>query len=295
MSASNKVRIIGEKANVVSTNHLSIDEVVGNVATNCDDLSVAIVTITEPTSEPWITIHYDEYMYVTDGLIEIHLEEENGSKSVTKVAAGQTVFIKEGTRMQVIFPTGNTKYIPVCLPAFKPERCIREEGTESAVSKRLNQLHQNPNTKLSAEEVNAKFHHVRKVYHMCQKTLWEETVSSQTAYFPPTFHKDGNFTHATAVPERLISTANHFYKSSEGEWICVELDRNELLKLGIVTIFEAAKPVGETETNADWESWVFPHIFGGIPTHVNGVVTRILPMKRGNDGEFLSIEGLGSC
>ena len=67
MSASNKVRIIGEKANVVSTDHLSIDEVVGNVATQCDDLSVAIVTIAEPTSEPWITIHYDEYMHVIDG------------------------------------------------------------------------------------------------------------------------------------------------------------------------------------------------------------------------------------
>ena len=289
-----KVRIIGEKANVVSTDHLSIDEVMGNVATDCDDLSVAIVTVTESTSEPWITIDYDEYMHVTDGSIEIHLEE-NGVKSMTKVVAGQTVFIEKGTRMQVIFPTGNTKYIPVCLPAFKPERCVREEGTESDVSKRLKALHNNESNKLSAEEVNVKFDHVTKIYHMCQKKLWEEAVSSGTAYFPPTFHKDGKFTHATAVPERLISTANHFYTSTKGDWICIELDRYELLKLGIVTIFEEAKPVGEIDTNnKDWGSWVFPHIFGGIPAHMNGVVTNILPMKRSQDGAFLSIEGLES-
>lgn len=290
---STKVRIVGAKENVVATDHFSIDECIGNVATKCDDLSLAIVTITEPTSEPWITIDYDEYMHVTDGLIEIYLDED-GVKSMTKVVAGQTVFIEKGTRMQVVFPCGNTKYIPVCLPAFKPERCLREEGTESDVSKRLIALHDNKTSKLSAEEVNAKFDHISKVYHMCKQTLWVEAVSSGTAYFSPTFHTDGNFTHATAAPERLISTANHFYTSSKGEWICIELDRNELLKLGIVTIFEEAKPVGATETNKDWGSWVFPHIVGGIPTHVNGVVTNILPMKRDDDGTFLSIEGLES-
>ncbi|KAK1735606.1 hypothetical protein QTG54_013769 [Skeletonema marinoi] len=286
---STKVKIVGAKENVVSTDHFSIDECIGNVATKCDDLSMAIVTITEPTSEPWITIDYDEYMYVTDGFIEIYLEDG----SMTKVVAGQTVFIEKGTRMQVVFPSGNTKYIPVCLPAFKPERCLREEGTESDVSKRLNALHNsNDSNKLSAEEVNAKFDHVTKVYHMCEKKLWDEAVSSGTAYFPTTFHEDGKFTHATAVADRLISTANHFYTSSEGDWICIELDRNELLKLGILTIFEEAKPVGTTDTNSDWETWVFPHIFGGIPTHVSGVVTNVLPITRDDDGSFLSIEGL---
>ena len=289
---STKVRIVGKKENVVATDHFSIDECIGNVATKCDVLSLAIVTITEPTSEPWITIDYDEYMYVTDGFIEINLEED-GVKSMTKVVAGQTVFIEKGTRMQVVFPSGNTSYIPVCLPAFKPERCLREEGTESDVSKRLNALHNSDlSRKLSAEEVNAKFDHVTKVYHMCEKKLWDEAVSSGTAYFPPTFLEDGKFTHATAVAERLVSTANHFYTSTKGDWICVELDRNELQKLGILTIFEEAKPVGATSVNDDWEAWVFPHIFGGIPTHVSGVVTNILPMKRDGEGTFLSIEGL---
>ena len=288
-----KVRIVGTKENVVSTDHFSIDECIGNVATKCDDLSLAIVTIAEPTSEPWITIDYDEYMYVTDGSIEIYLEED-GEKTMTKVVAGQTVFIEKGTRMQVVFPYANTKYLPVCVPAFKPDRCIREEGTElSDVSKRLMELHSSGKTsKPSPEEVNAKFDHVTKVFHMCEKKLWDEAVASKTAYFPPTFLKDGKFTHATAVPERLISTANHFYTSSKGDWICIELDRNELLKLGILTIFEEAKPVGATNSHKDWESWVCPHIFGGIPTQGKGVVTNVLPMSRNNDGRFLSIEGL---
>jgi hypothetical protein len=68
-------------------------------------------------------------------------------------------------------------------------------------------------------------------------------------------------THATAMPERLISTANHFYTETVGDWICLELNRGGLEKLGIVTIFEEAMPVGETAADAKWQDFVFPHIY----------------------------------
>ena len=51
-------------------------------------------------------------------------------------------------------------------------------------------------------------------------------------------------------------------------------------------------PVGETATNENWEAMLFPHVYGGIPTCVEGVVANIFPIKRGEDGSFIEIEGL---
>jgi hypothetical protein len=121
--------------------------------------------------------------------------------------------------------------------------------------------------------------------------VWEEAVSSKNAYFPPTFAKDGMFTHATAVPERLIQTANHFYTDVEGDWICLELSRSALLKIGIDTVFEEAKPVGDTGISDTWD-WICPHIYGGIPTTLDGIVYKTYPMMRQADGTFVSIVGL---
>ena len=130
------------------------------------------------------------------------------------------------------------------------------------------------------------------LYHMCQKSLWEEAVSAKKAYFPPTFQEDGMFTHATAVPQRLVTTANHFYTSTAGDWICLQLSRSALYNIGIDTIFEEAKPVGEASVGDAWESWICPHIYGGIPTTLDGIVTQVYDMERDEDGTFISIIGL---
>ena len=63
-------------------------------------------------------------------------------------------------------------------------------------------------------------------------------------------------------------------------------------QLGIVTVFESAKPVGDIDTDANWKDAVFPHIFGGLPVHVEGVVTNTYKIKRSDDGTFLSIDEL---
>jgi hypothetical protein len=98
-----------------------------------------------------------------------------------------------------VFPVGHTEYILVCLPAFSPDHCIHEEENGKASAK-LRELHLN--AKQSHEE--------ETLYHRCQASLWKNAVVSETKYFPPMFHKDGLFTHVTAVPQRLITTATHF-------------------------------------------------------------------------------------
>ena len=132
------------------------------------------------------------------------------------------------------------------------------------------------------------------LYHMCQKTLWEKSISNASAYFPPTFEQDGFFTHATAIPDRLLATANHFYTSSEGEWICIALSENALHNVGIVTKYEAPMAVGTTETNNEWSDQEFkcPHIYGGIPVQIPGVFLNSYPMLRDETGQFLGIFGL---
>mmetsp|Transcript_11232 Transcript_11232/g.24792 ORF Transcript_11232/g.24792 Transcript_11232/m.24792 type:complete len:98 (-) Transcript_11232:168-461(-) len=61
------VEVVGKSVRVVDTGLLSIDELAGNVATQNDRISIALVKVSEPTSEPWLTLHYDEWMCVLKG------------------------------------------------------------------------------------------------------------------------------------------------------------------------------------------------------------------------------------
>lgn len=274
-------KIVGKSTTVVQAGGLRIDELAGNVASHEDTLSVARVTVSEPASEPWLTLDYDEWLCVLKGSIEMHYG--NNGEQVLTVQTGETCFVAKGERFRPVFPEGGTEYIPVCIPAFTPERCHREEEGVSDVSKKLQELHSTGTS--SGDDID-------RLFHMCPKESWDAAVARGDAYFPPTFETDGGFTHATAVPARLIETANHFYTSSKGDWICLELSKAALKKVGIITRFEEAKPVGETATGSDWTAWVCPHIFGGIPTQIDGIVTKTYAMKRNQDGKFLSIEGI---
>ena len=72
---------------------------VGNVATKEDRISIAHVNVTNPASEPWLTLHYDEYICVLKG--KILLQYANGELEVN---AGDSVFIEKGERFRPIFP-----------------------------------------------------------------------------------------------------------------------------------------------------------------------------------------------
>jgi len=149
------------------------------------------------------------------------------------------------------------------------------------------------------------------VYHMCLRKTWDDAVSNRrSAYFPPTFAEDGYFTHATSDPMLLLDVANRFYKSSStapgDDWICVALSCSELARNGIATRWERPMPVGGDpgtppspqagDDHGDQEKeqtgvLLFPHIYGGVPGHLQGVVVDTFPIRRSeSDGTFLSIE-----
>jgi uncharacterized protein (DUF952 family)/mannose-6-phosphate isomerase-like protein (cupin superfamily) len=295
-------KIVGRSTLVVEHDGLTIDEYVGNVASQTDQVSLAVVKIAEPTSEPWLTIDYDEWIAVLKGKMEMHSQIDGEEEvQVLKVNAGETIFVAKGERFRPVFPEGGTEYIPICIPAFKPERCQREDEAginASKVADNLAKLHAKNKDTTSAEEgvkesSTLSSSDPKTVYHMCQKELWEKVIAAKTAYFPPTYIEDGFFTHATAVPTRLLETANHFYTSTKGEWICLELSTETLLANGIMTVFEGPKSVGDQTVQEHWKSqWVCPHVYGGIPGHIPGTVTKIYEMERDSDGLFLSIAGL---
>ena len=294
-------KIIGKAATVVEEGGLKIDELAGNVATSEDTISIASVTISSPTNEPWLTLKYDEWLCVTSGCMLINYYE-NDEKKQLKVNAGETCFVAKNERFQPEFPIVPTSYIPVCLPAFRPDRCIREEGNEeSDISLNLKKLHKVENDKSEEpmmcvvnEVISTEVPDQDVLYHMCQKNLWEEAVVKKTAYYPPTFEQDGNFTHATNVPQRLVDTANHFYTSTKGDWICLQLSRSALSNIGIVTVDEGGLPVGDTEVSDQIKEnkWVCPHIYAGLPTTVDGVLTKVYDMMRDEEGNFMYISGL---
>ena len=135
-------KILGKAVRVVEHDGLTIDEFVGNVGSNDDSVSIAHVKVSEPASEPWLTLDYEEWICVLKGKIDLH----SPSGQVITVHAGETAFIDRGERFRPVFPVADTEYIPVCRPAFSPERCIREEEEgESNVSDqkstRLNSSH----------------------------------------------------------------------------------------------------------------------------------------------------------
>jgi len=301
-------KIIGKATRVVETEGFTIDEYSGNVGSNDDTMSLAVVKVSKPYSEPWLTLDYDEWIAVLKGKVDCHVMDEATQTETKAVSAGagETIFIEKGQRFKPVFPVADTEYIPVCIPAFKPERCKREEedrdvDEEQKITERLLELHtKKPSTdsdkddKVTENADDTSDHDNCSLYHMCEESVWKAAVVSGAAYFPPSFQQDG-FTHATNVAERLIETANHYYISSKDDWICLKLCSATILKnkCGIVTVFEEAKPVGTIDVKDDWKDLVMPHIFGGIPVSIPGIVTEVFPMKRDpTNGTFLSITGL---
>ena len=141
-------KILGDAARVVDDGHgLTIDELAGNVATKEDTISIAMVKIAAPTAEPWLTLAYDEWMCVLKGRVVLKFDD---GKSELEVKGGQTVFIAKGERFKPEFPDAGTEYIPVAIPAFRPDRCIREDGPNSDVSQKLAALHGLPSMDLGA-------------------------------------------------------------------------------------------------------------------------------------------------
>jgi hypothetical protein len=200
------------------------------------------------------------------------------------VPAGSTVFIEKETRFKPSFEV-DCEYVPVCLPAFRPDRCEREDENADgeAIASKLRKLHDGGVCKRGTSDAPKP----EVLYHMTTKAEWE-AAKAVGVYYPKTYEADGYYTHATGVPSRLVTTANHFYQDVPGEWVCVAFCRSTLRMCGIHVRDEQALPVGDKPVGDDWGEWICPHVIGGLPTHV---ITREYKMTR--DGtKFLGIEGL---
>ena len=210
-----------------------------------------------------------------------------------EVPAGKTVHIAPGTRFCPSFPV-DTEYIPVCLPAFRPDRCVREDVTEEGqeVAAKLRKLHDGSaapgeSSASEAAATTSKEAAPEVLYHMTTVVEWQ-AATKEGVYYPKTYEADGHYTHATGVPSRLLTTANHFYKDVPGDWVCVQFTRTALRKAGIFVKDEEAMPVGDKAVSETWSKWVCPHVIGGIPT---AVVDKEFPMTRVGE-EYTAIEGL---
>ena len=244
--------IVGKSTRVVDVPGLTIDELAGNVASQSDRISIALVKAAAGTSEPWLTLHYTEWICVLKGRVVLKVE----GASDLEVPAGSTVMITEGERFKPVFPE-DTEYVPVCTPAFRPDRCVREDDTPegAGISSKLQKLHAGANA--SSTRAADKCEPLPEVlFHMTTKAQWEAAKASDSAYYPTTYEEDGFYTHATGVPSRLVTTANHFYQDVPGEWVCVSFTRSALRRCGIHVRDERALPVGDKPVGDDWGDWV---------------------------------------
>ena len=79
----------GKSERVVDADGFTIDELAGNVSTKSDRISIACVSAAAGTKEPWLTLHYDEWICVRKGLVRLTTEEG----SVDVKASTQPLFV----------------------------------------------------------------------------------------------------------------------------------------------------------------------------------------------------------
>ena len=275
------VKVIGKHAIAVDIPVLKINELVGGLSCKTDDISVAMEKAAGNSGdENFKTCAFDEWLCVLTGKIVCKIM--NSPNEDVVVGPGETVFIKKDSVWKPMFPE-STEFIAVCKPAFRPDRVkmVETSGVAPAIPSAAGMACAADPTREYDPEL---------LYHMTTVALWKEAVEANTAYYPPTFEADGLYTHATAVPSRLVATANHFYQDTEGDWLCLEFTRSALKKCGIIVKDEQPLPVGDKPVSDEWVqgNWICPHVYGGIPP---SVVVKTYPMIR-NGKTFTGIQGL---
>ena len=99
-----------------------IEEFIGRVNTNSNDLSIARMRSPGGWVEPGQTPEFDEYTIVLRGTL--HIVTKTGS---IDVAAGQAIVVTKGEWVQYSSPEPDgAEYIAVCLPAFSPQIVHRD-------------------------------------------------------------------------------------------------------------------------------------------------------------------------
>jgi mannose-6-phosphate isomerase-like protein (cupin superfamily) len=115
-----------KSVDVVKAPDLTITEYFGGVSSKEAGLSACVAEVRAPCSEAWQKPTFAEWVLVLTGTL--HLETADG---ITKVPAGSGVFLAADERVKWVWPEPCT-YVPICMPAFTPDGCRREEEAGSA-------------------------------------------------------------------------------------------------------------------------------------------------------------------
>ena len=113
IDSPNRIEAAGNKPKL-------IDEFIGRVNTDTDQLSIAHMRSPEGWIEPGQTPEFDEYTIVLKGTLRVAHSEGR-----IDVKAGQAVIAHRGEWVQYSTPEG-AEYIAICLPAFSPDTVKRD-------------------------------------------------------------------------------------------------------------------------------------------------------------------------
>jgi uncharacterized cupin superfamily protein len=138
-AATEGVPAVFSPVDVVKAGDLTITEFFGRVASKDERLSACLAVVSAPCAEAYQAPDFDEYVLVLKGKLQLHQAD-----GVTEVEPGRAVFLKAGERVKWVWP-GECTYIPLCLPAFSPDNCHREQeegaAKDEACMARLHELH----------------------------------------------------------------------------------------------------------------------------------------------------------
>lgn len=141
--ATDAVPVVVDPVDVVKAPALTITEFFGHVGSKEGHISACVAKVDEACSEAWQTPDFAEWVLVLSGAV--HLQRSDGG--VTEVPAGTGCFLPANTRVKWVWPEPCV-YVPICMPAFNPDGCHREEEVGSAkdenpeTMKRLHELHE---------------------------------------------------------------------------------------------------------------------------------------------------------
>ena len=114
-------RHIGEPHRIAAPGDKRIEEFVGRMNSQTDDVSIARMVSPPGWAEPAQTPAFDEYTIVLRGLLRV--EHDGG---VVDVRAGEAIVTHAGERVRYSTPGEGAEYVAVCLPAFSPETVNRD-------------------------------------------------------------------------------------------------------------------------------------------------------------------------
>jgi mannose-6-phosphate isomerase-like protein (cupin superfamily) len=116
IKSATKIQASGTKPKI-------IEELIGRVNSQTDNISIAHMHSPAGWMEPGQKPEFDEYTIVLKGTLRVVHRE-----GVIDVKAGQAVITRKGEWVQYSSPEADgAEYIAVCLPAFSPNTVHRDE------------------------------------------------------------------------------------------------------------------------------------------------------------------------